>query len=564
MRDGTVLKADVCRPDTNAPVPAILVRSPYNKEFLIGHNHRINAVSFADAGFAVVFQDVRGRFESEGEFYPYSSEGLDGYDTVEWLAAQPWCNGAVGMTGGSYVGVVQWLAAVEQPPHLRALCPMITPSELYEGIHFQGGAFLLGSGLWWSLFVGFGTTRRLAQAGVPDPQAAQRLIEAFDRLDDLYDCLPLASLPELRESEAVKFFFDLIEHELDDAFWAPIVFNRRYNEVHVPALDIGGWYDSFLHGTLENFVRMRQEGGSETARAGQRLLIGPWPHGELHGVYPDYRFSVSATPDLNALQLRIFNHHLKGEDNGLDEEPPVRLFVMGENGWRDEDEWPLARTRYTPWYLHSGGNADTVGGVLSPGPPGQDARDVFLYDPRDPCPTIGGSTIMQGFAVRANAGPKDQLSTEARPDVLVYSSEPLDEPLEVTGPLICTLYAATSAPDTDWVVRLCDVHPDGASRILAEGILRARHREGTDQAKPIEPDRVYAYEINLVATSNVFLPGHRIRLDVTSSSFPRFDRNPNTGHPLGQDGPDDLRPALQTIFHDEERPSHILLPVIPR
>ena len=238
----------------------------------------------------------------------------------------------------------------------------------------------------------------------------------------------------------------------------------------------------------------------------------------------------------------------------------MRIYVMGENGWRDEHGWPLARTQYTPWYLHSNGNAAAVGGALSPDPPGQEAWDVYLYDPCDPCPTIGGPTLLPGHTVRANAGPKDQRPAERRPDVLVYTSGPL----EVTGPLSCTLYAATSAPDRDWVVRLCDVHPDGASRILAEGILRARYREGTEEPKPIEPGRVYAYEIDLVATSNVFLPGHRVRVDVTSSSFPRFDRNPNTGHPLGQDGPDDLQPAMQRVFHDSERRSHITLPVIPR
>jgi putative CocE/NonD family hydrolase len=262
--------------------------------------------------------------------------------------------------------------------------------------------------------------------------------------------------------------------------------------------------------------------------------------------------------------LRFFDHHLKGEDNGLDEEPPVRIFVMGENQWRDENEWPLARAQYTPWYLHGDGNAGAAGGALSPDTPGPEAWDVFLYDPRDPCPTMGGPTLLPGLDVRANAGPKDQRPVEARPDVLVYTSEPLDEPLEVTGPLTCTLYAATSAPDTDFVVRLCDVHPDGASWILAEGILRARYREGAEGPKPVEPGRVYVYKINLVATSNVFLPGHCIRVDVTSSSFPRFDCNPNTGHPLGQDGPDDRQPAMQTIFHDSERPSHILLPVIAR
>ena len=564
MRDGTVLRADVCRPDADDPVPAILVRTPFSAQASIGHNHNINAVNAAAAGFAVVFQDVRGRFQSEGAFYPHIHEGADGYDTVEWLATQPWCSGAVGMTGGSYLGMVQWLAAVEQPPHLKALCPLIVGSGLYEGYVSQGGAFQLGTQLLSVFILAPATAIRLARAGRADQQAAERVLRAFDRLDDLYRHLPLASLPELHESEAASFYFDYIAHDRDDTFWAPVAFNRHYHKVQVPAYNVSGWYDCNLNGTLENFVRMRQEGRSDVARAGQRLLVGPWPHGDLHAAYPDYDFGVSAGVDLTSLQLRFFDRHLKGADSGLDEEPPVRIFVMGENHWRDEYEWPLARTAYTPWYLHGDGSAGTVGGVLSLDPPGVEARDVYLYDPRDPCPTVGGPTLLKGFGVRANAGPKDQRPSEARPDVLVYTSGSLDAPLEVTGPLTCTLYAATSAPDTDWVVRLCDVHPDGASRILAEGILRARYREGTVEAKPIEPGRVYAYEIDLVATSVVFLPGHRIRVDVTSSSFPRFDRNPNTGHPLGQDGPDDLQPAMQTVYHDGDRPSHILLPVIPR
>jgi putative CocE/NonD family hydrolase len=565
MRDGIVLKADICRPDADKPVPAILARTPYSKDMNVGNTAWFNFVNPAANGYAVVFQDTRGRFQSEGDFYPHFSEGRDGYDTVEWLAAQPWCSGQVGMTGVSYLGMAQWLAAVEQPPHLQAICPLIAPSGCGEGPNYQGGAFQLGAALWWTLGVSPPTAMRLAQAGRGDPRAAQRLLSALDRLERLYWHLPLASLSEELQSETVRFYFEFMSHDQHDVFWEPVAFNRHYGRVLAPAYNVSGWYDCFLGGTLENFVRMRQEGGSKIARSGQRLLVGPWPHaGQLHGEYPEVSFGLSAGVPLTDLQLRFFDHHLKGEDNGLDDEPPVRFFVMGENAWRDEHEWPLARTQYTAWYLHSDGNARSAGGTLSPHPPGQEAQDLYLYDPSDPCPTLGGPTLLPGFGVRANAGPKDQRPSEARPDVLVYTSDPLDAPLEVTGPLTCTLYAATSAPDTDWVVRLCDVHPDGASRILAEGILRARYREGTKEAKFIEPGRVYAYQIDLVATSNVFLPGHRIRVDVTSSSFPRFDRNPNTGHPLGQDGPHDLRPALQTIYHDGERPSHITLPVIPR
>lgn len=266
--------------------------------------------------------------------------------------------------------------------------------------------------------------------------------------------------------------------------------------------------------------------------------------------------------DLASRQVAFFEHHLKGEPR--DPRAPVRLFVMGENRWRDEQEWPLARARATRWYLHSDGRAAGEGGTLTPVAPADEAPDVYLYDPRDPCPTAGGPNFLPGLEIACNAGPLDQRAVEARPDVLVYTSAALDEPLEVTGPLTMVLYAATTAADTDFVARLSDVHPDGSALLLAEGILRARFRDGCETPKPIEPGRVTEYRINLVATSNLFKAGHRVRVDITSSSFPRFDANPNTGHPLGQDGPGDLQWAVQTVLHTAQYPSHIVLPEIPR
>ena len=568
MRDGTVLRADVYRPETDAPVPAIVSRLPYNKDVLLNQAFAIHAIRAAEAGFAIIYQDTRGRFQSEGMFYPFFHEGKDGFDTVEWAASQPWCSGAVGMTGASYFGATQWLAAAEQPPHLKAICPIVTTSEYYESWTYQGGAFQLGFTLMWTLEnLAPETARRLAEAGQTDPEEMMRLLLATDRMDDQYQHLPLSDLTVLRGSEAANFYSDWIAHATDDDYWRSVAINHRYNQIEVPALNIGGWYDLFLHGTLENFVRMGQEGGSDLSQKGQRLLVGPWAHAAFSGIFPDHSFGISSSADmvdLTDLQLRFFAHHLKGETTSIEQESPVRIFVMGENRWRDEEEWPLDRTQYVPWYLHSSGDAGDSGGSLSPEGPSLEARDVYLYDPRNPAPTIGGPTFLPGLLLGANAGPRDQSPVEARPDVLVYSSAPLEQPLEVTGPLTVKLHAATSASDTDFVVRLCDVYPDGVSRILAEGILRARFREGYSQPRPIEPDRVYEYEINLVATSHVFQAGHRIRVDVTSSSFPRFDRNPNTGKPLGEDGWEDLQPALQTIFHDSERPSHILLPVIPR
>jgi putative CocE/NonD family hydrolase len=568
MRDGVVLKADVYRPDIQARVPGIVSRLPYNKDVLLMQSFAIHAIRAAEAGFAIIYQDTRGRFQSEGGFYPFVHEGQDGFDTVEWVAAQPWCNGGVGMTGASYFGATQWLAAAEQPPHLKAICPIITTSEYYESWTYQGGAFQLGFALLWTLNdLASENARRLTLIGQAEADMMARLLLATDRMDEQYQRLPLSDLPILRGSKAADFYSDWIAHATDDEYWQSVAVNRRYNQILVPAFNIGGWYDLFLHGTLENFVRMKQEGGSEVARNGQRLLIGPWAHGAFSGTYPNHSFGIFSSADvvdLTGLQLPFFAYHLKEEDNGIDQQPPVRLFVMGENRWRDEDEWPLARTQYVPWYLHSDGGAGHAGGVLSPHIPGWEPQDVYLYDPRNPTPTIGGPTFLPGLALGANAGPRDQAPAEVRPDVLVYTSASVEQPVEVTGPLIVFLYAASSAPDTDFVVRLCDVYPDSASRILAEGILRARFREGYDQPRPIVPGEVYEYLINLVATSNLFQVGHRIRLDVTSSSFPRFDRNPNTGKPLGQDRAEDLQPALQTIFHDAEHPSHVLLPVIPR
>lgn len=420
---------------------------------------------------------------------------------------------------------------------------------------------------WTMLFLASNTALRLAQTGQADPDLVNRLLLAGDQMNEHYKHLPLKDCPLLRESEVAPYYFDWINHATNNDFWHSIAINRHYNKIKVPAYNVGGWYDLFLGGTLENFQRMQKEGGSEEARAGQRLLIAPWAHALYSGFFPEYSFGIFSSTDaidLTGLQIRYFAYNLKNENNGFDQDSPVRIFVMGENRWRDEKEWPLFRAQYIPWYLHSKGDAGSKGGKLSPDGPGQEPQDVYLYDPRNPTPTVGGPTLLPGLDVGANSGPRDQRPAEAPPDVLVYTSEPLEQPLEVTGPLTVILYATTSAPDTDFVARLCNVDPDGTSRILAEGILRARFREGTDLPRPIEPGKVYEYKINLVATSNLFKQGHRIRVDVTSSSFPRFDRNPNTGNALGEDGPEDLRPALQTLFHDSERPSHVLLPIIPR
>jgi putative CocE/NonD family hydrolase len=393
----------------------------------------------------------------------------------------------------------------------------------------------------------------------------ERFLTAEDSIDDLYRSLPLSGLPLLGANPVTGYLHDWLEHETRDEYWDRLAVNRQYARIQVPAFNIGAWYDLFLQGTLENFTRMQTEGGSELARRGQRLLVGPWAHGNFSADYPHFNFGYAASADaidLGGLALRFFDQHLKGLPPQLGDDRPVRLFVMGENRWRDEAAWPLPATRYVPWYLHSQGTAGSQGGSLSPQLPEEEPSDAYLYDPRQPVPTLGGPTFLPGLRFGTNAGPVDQRPVEGRLDVLTYTSEPFETPFEVTGPLGFHLWAASSAQDTDFVVRLCDVFPDGASRLLAEGILRASSRQGLEARHWIEPGKVYEFAIDLVATSNVFLPGHCLRVDITSSSAPRFNPHPNTARPLSQYTAADMVPALQTVFHDSRYPSYLLLPVI--
>lgn len=547
MRDGVVLRADAYLPDDGSTAPAIVSRTPYDRSFPLTPVAALDPERAVEAGFALVCQDVRGQHGSDGRFNPFASEGSDGYDTIEWVAAQDWCDGSVGMSGRSYPAACQWRAAVEQPPHLRAIFPVVVGSDYYHGWIYQGGAFEFGFNLFWVHLM-------------TDPKAR-------GSLEEHYRHLPISDPPLLADSPAGDFYREWLAHPTYDEHWRRLSLRGRYGDVRVPAFNVGGWYDIFLGGTLENFARMRDEAGSPEARTGTRLLVGPWGHGSAFGAYPDHSlegFGPNDRIDLAELQLRFFRDHLGGADPRAEpEEAPVRIFVMGENAWRDEHEWPLARARAERWFLRSAGDAAGNGGELSPEAPTGEPEDEYVYDPRDPAPTIGGPTSLPGRMMRPSAGPLDQGPLERRPDVLVYSSRPLERPLEVTGPLELVLHAASSAPDTDFVAKLCDVDPEGRSRILAEGVLRARYREGFEEPAAPEPDRVHEYRIDLVATSNVFLPGHLIRLDVTSSSFPRFDRNANSGGPVGEDTEDSLAPARQRVFHDASRPSHLILPVVP-
>jgi uncharacterized protein len=569
MRDGVALATDIYRPGDDGAHPTVMIRLPYNKELSATLSSSLDVMRAVGAGYAVVAQDTRGRYASGGVFNPFFDEAADGADAIAWAAAQPWSDGSVGMAGGSYFGATQWLAATEAPPALRAIAPMITTDQYYDGWAYQGGAFQLGFNLHWTLgplATGEVVHRMASGTAGPDDLAARTA--AVDANNDLYCRLPLTGLPGL--AEIAPYYDEWLAHPTYDAHWRNSAPRESYAEITVPALNIGGWHDLFLKGTLANYTGMKAGGGSEAARGNQRLVIGPWAHGALTGWFPSGSYgarSSTEAADITGLQLRWFNWWLRGEDDGISQQPPVRLFVMGANVWRDEADWPLPDTSYESWYLHSAGRANTLDGdgSLSPSAPGgEEPEDVYLYDPRQPVPTVGGPTFLPGLFIGANAGPRDQRGLEARADVLCYTSAPLDEPLEVIGPLQLVLFVSSSAVDTDFTGKLVDVWPDGRAVNLIDGILRARYRRSFTDPSLLEPGEIYEVTVDLVATANVFATGHRLRVEVSSSNFPRFDRNTNTGGTIATESEGDFRQAVNRIHHGPSHPSRLVLPVIRR
>jgi putative CocE/NonD family hydrolase len=565
MRDGVVLQADVFRPAAPGKYPVILQRTPYNKNLTTVGLLMFDVIRAANEGYVVVIQDSRGRYSSAGEFYPFRDDILDGYDTVEWCAAQAWSNGNVGMYGASYVGATQWLAAIARPPHLKALFPLITASDYHEGWTYQGGAFALGFNKSWTMtFLAPDTFQRLMKKRPAFGEQLSKLLQGVDDMCHWFRQAPLKGFPLF--GEAAPYFYDWLAHPDDDEYWAQWNIEAQHQMVRVPACNVGGWYDIFLGGTIRNYVGMRARGATAEAREGQKLILGPWFHTlPLNNVVGEVNYGLSTTAlamDLDGLHLKWFDYWLKGKKNDFLEEPPVRIFTMGENRWRTENDWPLARTHYTKYYLHSGGKANSLrgDGWLSPEPPQSEPADVYVADPRNPVPTRGGGLCC--WPATVPGGAFDQRVIEERSDVLIYTTPVLDRDVEVTGPITVTLYAATSAMDADFTGKLVDVHPDGYARNLTDGIIRGRYRASRKAGKLLNPGEVYEYIIDLWATSNVFKAGHRIRLEIASSNFPRFDRNPQTGEPSAE--ATRFEPALQRVFHDEGRPSHVVLPVIPR
>ena len=565
MRDGVTLYADIHRPDGAGPFPTILQRTPYDKTAPMSRT-MMDPYKAVKAGYAMVIQDTRGRYTSEGEFYCFRDDVNDGYDTVEWCASQPWSTGRVGMVGGSYVGATQWQAAKSCPPHLAAIVPNVTASNYHEGWTYQGGAFELGFNVSWTMgnltlanFQAIASRKDLA------PDRMLKLAQAVDSMESAFLHLPIKDFPHLKDGLA-DYFYDWIAHPDYDDYWKGLSIEEQHSRINVPAYNIGGWYDIFLGGTIRNYLGMREKGATDDARRGQKLLIGPWQHGVRgSSIVGSQYFGLAADAmalDMDGIHLRWLDYWLKGVDNGILDEPPVKIFVMGDNLWRDEKEWPLARAQNVNYYLHSQGKANSRhgNGTLSAEAPRQEPPDMFLYNPSDPVPTRGGPLCCNAYFM-AN-GAFDQQDIESREDVLVYTTQPLQRDVEVTGPITVTLWAATSARDTDFTAKLVDVCDHDCARNLTDGIIRARYRDSRSSPSLLEPGRAYQYTIDLWATSNVFKAGHCIRLEISSSNFPRFDRNTNTGNRIAEDA--DCKPAMQTILHDSEHPSHVTLPIVPR
>lgn len=533
MRDGVPLLADIYRPQSAGRLPTILVRTPYYR--------RAEGVSFyknfATHGYAVVLQDVRGRYGSHGEFGSITQEGPDGDDTLNWIAAQPWSNGRVGMAGSSYIGIVQWWAAIQENAHLVAIFPVVSGDDEYlDRFYSPGGAMKLGHRLFW-------VAENFHPPGSPEAP-----------LNSYIDHLPLRTADSKAAGRPLPLWQEALNHPAYDSYWEQRSIRGKIDRVRVPVFSMGGWFDNYAESDLDAFKRLADlDRDVET-------WIGPWGHNFAER-FPLVDFGPEAHVPIRQLQLEFFDRYLKAANDQPVPKPRLHLFVMGANIWREEHEWPLARTVYTPFYLQGAGSANSAAGDggLAPLIPKKSEADHFVYDPGQPVPTEGGA-ICCNAAVLPD-GPLDQTSVERRRDVLVYTSAKLNDDLEVTGPVRATLYVATSVNDTDFTVKLVDVLPSGVPLLVTDGLVRMRYRVSLRDPTFVHHDQPYQVTIDAGVTSYLFRAGHHIRVEVSSSNFPRFDRNLNTTGAMA----DSMRPqrATQTVFHEKKYPSAIYLPVIP-
>ncbi|MFW6153689.1 MAG: CocE/NonD family hydrolase [Planctomycetota bacterium] len=533
MRDGVRLACDIRLPAGDGPFPAVLRRTPYNKAIPITDPVMRG---FIGAGFAHVVQDGRGTHESEGTYTPWRQDIDDGYDTVAWVASQPWCDGRVVMSGASYCGWTQLAALSTAPPALKAIAPAMIGSDGYLDMIYPGGAPSTGL-LWWCI-------------NNDGPSQRSELSDNWLRI--------FSTLPIRRMDEAVgcpsPIMQSWLDHPTRDAFWTGVDLTAG-GAATAGALLIGGWFDPFVGGILRAYNRLAVH--RRTTDGGPiRLLVGPWPHStDAPPALGDMDFGPSSRVDLIAEQLAFYRTCLDGGDPST---PPVRVFMMGANEWRHEDAWPPARMAPTPWYLGCRRAANSLhgDGTLTPAPTAGRPADHYTYDPMAPAPTLGGATLLP----EDPAGPVDRRPVERRDDVLCYTSAPLEAPLEITGDVALELYISSSAPDTDFIGHLCDVEPNGRSLVLCDGILRARYREGFDKAVPLAADEIVKLSFPIGVTAHRFRPGHRIRLEVASSCFPKYARNLNTGGDIA----DECDPVVveQSVHHSAAYPSRVLLPVV--
>lgn len=557
LRDGVRVSADVYLPLADGPWPTIVQWTPYES---VRDRFIAWGVWFAKRGYAAVVIDVRGRYESEGEFVAWTGDGQDAYDTVDWITAQPWSDGTLGTWGRSYGAIIQWQLARLRHPAIRCMAPQVISDDYFGDCHYLGGAFQLalsvGAALIWNSSLSIVTG-----AAARDTVFNDRVLKH----------LPLETLDEAALGRPIETWKNWMRHQTYDDYWRSVDHREIYQHVDVPMLQQGGWFDAYPGSTMRQWQGLREKAATAHARNNQRVLMGPWSHEEESGrTIGDLDFGPEAESVVRQHELRFYDHWLKGNDTGMTAEPPLALFTMGTNVWRHVHEWPLPDTAYVPWYLHSGGAAQTVNGdgVLSTArPTGEEPSDAYISDPLDPVPTVGGNnsvaTMMQNSSIPVGPGPSDQAPIERRSDVLVYTSAVLSEDLDVTGPLEAVIYAASEARDCDFMVRLADVHPDGRSIFVAEGIIRARHRNGLDRSELLEPGKIEEYRIRCYPTSMVFRRGHRLRVTVASSSFPRISRNLQSGGNIATDTAADAVVARQTVFHTALYPSHLLLPVVP-
>ncbi len=542
MRDGIKLSANIFRPARkNEKFPVIVTRSPY--QTAPGFQKRLSDEGkfFAQRGYVYVLQDCRGKNDSEGEYHPFFDDPTDGYDTLAWCNQQEWSSGIIGTIGASYRAWNQWGTAALHPPGLQAMISIVALPDPILNVPFQNGALVLWMSEW--------------LAGVEGKKNTETSI--YDSLE-YFKHLPLSDL-DRKFGRNSKIWKNWIDHPSADQYWKKSFYMDKYHLIDIPALHISGWYDDDVIGTYINYTKMSKLAPSEKTRQNQKLIIGPWPHAvNLTRKLGPMDFGDAAIVDLQRIKLAWFDYWLKGIQNGILDEPKVDIFVMGRNEWRKANEWPFPGITYQNYFLHSEGGANTSfgNGTLTSIPPKREdvEEDAYSYDPLNPCPNIYDSSTTPAEA------PHDQRPIELRNDVLVYSTPALDSEVEVSGPVQVTLYASTSATDTDFWAQLTDVFPSGFSMHLTEGIIRGRYRKSLEFPELLQSDKVYEFKIDLWVISNLFQKRHKIRLAISSSSFPKYDRNPNTGHDFGKDAETVI--ANQRIFHTKEFPSCVILPVV--